>query len=72
VKHGLSDRLTAPEANRVAPGCRRLTSSNHISTPPRFGGKPRDQTSFDPDYITLPLEHFEPLVRGTFAAPRRI
>jgi predicted HD phosphohydrolase len=22
-----------------------------------------DQTSFDPDYDTLPLEHFEPLVR---------
>jgi predicted HD phosphohydrolase len=31
-----------------------------------------DQTSFDPDYDTLPLEHFEPLVRQTFAAPRRI
>ncbi len=31
-----------------------------------------DQTSFDPDYATLPLEHFEPLVRETFAAPRRV
>jgi predicted HD phosphohydrolase len=31
-----------------------------------------DQTAFDPDYDTLPLEHFEPLVRRMFAAPRRI
>lgn len=29
-----------------------------------------DQTSFDPDYDTLPLEHFEPLVRRVFAEPR--
>ena len=28
-----------------------------------------DQTSFDPDYDTLPLEHFEPLVREVFAVP---
>jgi predicted HD phosphohydrolase len=26
-----------------------------------------DQCSFDPDYDTLPLEHFEPLVRRVFA-----
>ena len=26
-----------------------------------------DQVSFDPDYETLPLEHFEPLVRALFA-----
>jgi len=26
-----------------------------------------DQTAFDPDYDTLPLEHFEPLVRSRFA-----
>src|SRR5688500_15981179 len=26
-----------------------------------------DQTSFDPDYDTEPLEHFEPLVRRVFA-----
>lgn len=26
-----------------------------------------DQASFDPDYPTLPLEHFEPLVRRIFA-----
>jgi predicted HD phosphohydrolase len=30
-----------------------------------------DQTSFDPDYDTLPLEHFEPLVRQVFAVPQR-
>jgi predicted HD phosphohydrolase len=31
-----------------------------------------DQNSFDPDYDTLPLEHFEPLVRKVFATPRSI
>jgi predicted HD phosphohydrolase len=30
-----------------------------------------DQASFDPDYDTPPLEHFEPLVREIFSAPRR-
>ena len=30
-----------------------------------------DQNSFDPGYDTLPLEHFEPLVRKLFSAPRR-
>ena len=29
-----------------------------------------DQTSFDPSYDTLPLEHFEPLVREITAAPK--
>ena len=29
-----------------------------------------DQLSFDPDYDTLPLEHFEPLVHSVFAGPR--
>ena len=29
-----------------------------------------DQTAFDPDYDTLPLEHFEPLVRKVFAQPK--
>lgn len=29
-----------------------------------------DQTAFDPDYDTLPLEHFEPLVREITAVPR--
>jgi predicted HD phosphohydrolase len=28
-----------------------------------------DQNSFDPDYETLPLSHFEPLVREVFAKP---
>jgi predicted HD phosphohydrolase len=31
-----------------------------------------DQNSFDPDYDTLPLEHFEPLVRQVFARPKAI
>ena len=30
-----------------------------------------DQASFDPDYDTLPLAAFEPLVRELFATPRR-
>lgn len=29
-----------------------------------------DQTSFDPDYDSLPLEHFEPAVREVFARAR--
>ena len=29
-----------------------------------------DQTSFDPDYPTEPLAHFEPLVREVFARPK--
>lgn len=29
-----------------------------------------DQTAFDPDYDTLPLEHFEPRVRQLFAQAR--
>jgi predicted HD phosphohydrolase len=28
-----------------------------------------DQIAFDPDYDTLPLEHFEPLVRQVFGKP---
>ncbi len=30
-----------------------------------------DQTSFDPDYDTLPLEHFEPMVHRLFAREPR-
>jgi predicted HD phosphohydrolase len=30
-----------------------------------------DQAAFDPSYDTLPLEHFEPLVREVMAAPKR-
>ena len=29
-----------------------------------------DQTSFDPDYATLPLEYFEPMVRKVLTAPK--
>lgn len=29
-----------------------------------------DQVAFDPDGDTLPLEHFEPMVRDVFAAPK--
>ena len=29
-----------------------------------------DQTAFDPDYPTEPLDHFEPMVRDVFAAPK--
>ena len=29
-----------------------------------------DQNSFDPDYETLSLEHFEPIVQRVFSAPR--
>ena len=29
-----------------------------------------DQTAFDPNYDTLPLEHFEPLVDRFFSRPR--
>jgi len=28
-----------------------------------------DQTAFDPDYDTLPLEHFEPMIDRVFARP---
>jgi predicted HD phosphohydrolase len=31
-----------------------------------------DQTAFDPDYDTLPLEHFEPMVRRVFGAAKLI
>ena len=30
-----------------------------------------DQNSFDPGYDTLPLAHFEPVVRKVFAAPKQ-
>jgi predicted HD phosphohydrolase len=31
-----------------------------------------DQVAFDPDYDTLPLEHFEPKVRALFAQPHSL
>ncbi len=48
--------------------------SNHVDAPwyslaERFADD-WDQTSFDPSYDTLPLEHFEPIVRRVFAQPR--
>ena len=30
-----------------------------------------DQTSFDPEYDTLPLSHFEPMIDRVFACPRK-
>jgi len=30
-----------------------------------------DQTSFDPEYDTLPLSHFIPMIDRVFAAPVR-
>jgi predicted HD phosphohydrolase len=30
-----------------------------------------DQTSFDPEYDTLPLSHFEPMIERVFAQPQR-
>jgi predicted HD phosphohydrolase len=30
-----------------------------------------DQNCFDPDFDTLPLSHFEPLVHDLFKAPKR-
>jgi predicted HD phosphohydrolase len=30
-----------------------------------------DQTSFDPDYETLPISHFEPMIERVFARPAR-
>ena len=43
---------------------------------PWFGAAERfsdewDQAAFDPDYDTLPLEYFEPLLEGVFAARHR-
>ena len=29
-----------------------------------------DQTSFDPEYDTLPLDHFEDRVRNVFSSPK--
>lgn len=40
----------------------------HFDLAARFADE-WDQTAFDPDYDTLPLEHFEPLVREVFANP---
>ena len=47
------------------------TRANRGSTSPREFADEWDQTAFDPDYDTLPLEHFEPLVREMFARRAR-
>lgn len=31
-----------------------------------------DQTSFDPEYDTLPLSHFEPMIERVFAQPKAV
>jgi predicted HD phosphohydrolase len=43
-----------------------LRSSPHLPTAIAFC-RDWDQCSFDPDYDTLPLSHFEPIVRRVFA-----
>ena len=80
-----SARRTAGSSSTTA--CSRATTSSTTSAStatraiayrghPLFGacvafcGK-YDQNSFDPKYDTLPLEHFEPMVRKVFAAPRQ-
>jgi predicted HD phosphohydrolase len=42
--------------------------SPYFDTAARFCAE-WDQTAFDPDYDTLPLEFFEPMVREVFARP---
>jgi predicted HD phosphohydrolase len=40
----------------------------HFTLAERFADE-WDQAAFDPDYDTLPLEHFEPKIRKVFASP---
>ena len=48
------------------------TRATRPTTWPRQFADDWDQTAFDPDYDTLPLEHFEPMVREVFGrSPRR-
>jgi predicted HD phosphohydrolase len=50
---------------------RRHEGHEHYAMAERFADD-WDQTAFDPDYPSEPLEHFEPLVRKVFSrAPRR-
>jgi predicted HD phosphohydrolase len=50
---------------------RRHLGHEHYEMAERFADE-WDQTAFDPDYDSLPLAHFEPMVREVFArAPRR-
>ena len=46
----------------------RFRDSPHYEACARFCER-WDQTSFDPDYDTLPLEHFAPMVDRVFARP---
>jgi predicted HD phosphohydrolase len=43
----------------------------HFALAERFADE-WDQAAFDPDYDTLPLEHFEPKVRALFGSPKRL
>ena len=49
----------------------RYRSEAWFATGERFADE-WDQTSFDPDYPTKPLSHFEPLVRQVFASAKSI
>jgi predicted HD phosphohydrolase len=54
-----------PEARRQYEGDRRFSLAEQFADD-------WDQTSFDPDYPPVPLEHFEPLVREVFSRPQRL
>jgi predicted HD phosphohydrolase len=49
---------------------RRHLGHEHYEMAERFADE-WDQTAFDPDYDSLPLEHFEPMVREVFGRPPR-
>ena len=49
---------------------RRHIGHEHYEMAERFADE-WDQAAFDPEYDTLPLEHFEPMVREVFARPPR-
>ena len=46
-------------------------SSDEFALAERFADE-WDQIAFDPDYDTLPLEHFEPKVRQVFGTPKML
>ena len=52
-------------------GPRSSTSATRPTTLAEQFADEWDQTSFDPEYDTPPLEHFEPLVREIFSVPQR-
>ena len=47
----------------------RFRDSPHVDACAEFCEK-YDQNCFDPDHDTLPVRHFEPLLRQVFSAPR--